>query len=535
MRRRGRASAGALLLLAALALFAQPALAEEAAPVVVAGREVAVLRGVSLGYNAKERAAASTFRIRDALAGGGPGAISVRDALEGKLLEIDGNGVLLLTSSDLDKLASETLESAVARAKERLTVVVAEDHERHDGRRLFVAAAEAAGFTLLAWGLFVALGRVRRWFRLRLDRDVAERLKQVKLGGAEHLAREPLLIALRFGFRLLFFVLYVGLFLAWLDALLTRFPVTRPLGEKLTQLLVDALATVGEGLLTAIPGLLVVVAIAMVTRLAARAFGAFFRRIETGAIEVPWLEADIAAPTRRIVVAALWLFALVMAYPYIPGSKSDAFKGVSVLVGLMISLGATGAVGQAASGLMLLYSRTIRAGEWVRIGDQEGLVTNVGMFATRLQTGSGVEIALPNSVVVGTTTVNFSRLGAGRGVLVETAVTIGYVEPWRQVEALLLLAADRTPALRKDPKPIVLQRSLSDFYVEYRLHAYSDDTAGRLHVLGALHASIQDAFNEFGVQILSPHYEEDPAQPAVVPREKWHLPPASPPDAPPKS
>ena len=223
-----------------------------------------------------------------------------------------------------------------------------------------------------------------------------------------------------------------------------------------------------------------------------------------------------------------------MAYPYIPGSKSDAFKGVSVLVGLMISLGATGAVGQAASGLMLLYSRTIRAGEWVRIGEHEGLVTNVGMFATRLRTGLGDEVSIPNAVVVGTTTSNYSRLGAGHGTLIETAVTIGYTEPWRQVEALLLLAADRTPALRKDPKPVVLQRSLSDFYVEYRLYAYTDEAANGLRIRAALHANIQDAFNEFGVQILSPHYLGDPTHPAVVPKEKWHLAPAPPAGGPPK-
>lgn len=530
MRRRGRVGVGTLLILGALALSAPAAGAEEPATVVVGGRDVAVLRGTVLGFSARERASNSVDRIKDALATGEAGAISVREALEGKLLELDGRGVLLLTATDLDTLASETLDAAVARAKERLALVVAEDHERHDGKRLLVAAAETAGATLLAWGLLVLLRRVARWIRGRLDGDVTERLKAVKLGGAEHFAREPLLVALRFGFRLLIFVLYVALTLAWLDAVLTRFPVTRPVGEKLAQLLVDALATVGEGLLSAIPGLLVVATIVVVTRLAARAFTGFFRRVEAGAIEVPWLDADVAPPTRRIVAAALWLFALVMAYPYIPGSKSDAFKGVSVLVGLMISLGATGAVGQAASGLMLLYSRTIRAGEWVRIGDHEGLVTNVGMFATRLRAGFGDEISIPNSVVVGTTTANYSRLGAGRGVLVETAVTIGYTEPWRQVEALLLLAADRTPSLRKDPKPVVVQTSLSDFYVEYRLYAYTDNAAGWLLVRGALHENVQDAFNEFGVQIMSPHYRADPPRPAVVPKEKWYLPPAVPPD-----
>ena len=534
MRGRGRTGTGVLLLFFALVLGVRSASAEESATVVVAGREVAVLRGTVLGYSAKERASAAVFRIRDALAGGGPGAISVREALEGKLLEIDRRGVLLLTPGDVDAITGETLDGAVARAKERLAVVVAEDHERHDTKRLLVAAAQAAGATLLAWGLLVVLRRVGRRIRERLDRVVAERLKSVKLGGAEDFAREPLLVGLRFGYRLLFFVLYAGLLLAWLDAVLTRFPVTRSVGEKLAQLLFDALATVGEGLLSAIPGLLVVVAIVLLTRLAVRAFGAFFHRIETGAIQVPWLEPDIAPPTRRIVIAALWAFALVMAYPYIPGSKSEAFKGVSVLVGLMISLGATGAVGQAASGMMLLYSRTLRAGEWVRIGDHEGRVAAVGMFATRLRTGFGDEIVLPNSVVVGTTTVNYTRLGGPNGILVETGVTIGYTEPWRQVEALLLLAADRTPALRKEPKPTVVQRALSDFYIEYRLYAYTDDAAGRIRVQAALHANIQDAFNEFGVQIMSPHYLGDPAKPAVVPKEKWHLAPAPAPDGPPK-
>jgi small-conductance mechanosensitive channel len=176
---------------------------------------------------------------------------------------------------------------------------------------------------------------------------------------------------------------------------------------------------------------------------------------------------------------------------------------------------------------MLLYSRTLRAGEWVRIGDHEGLVTGVGMFATRLRTGVGEEISLPNSVVVGTTTVNYSRLGGPNGILVETGVTIGFSEPWRQVEALLLLAAERTLSLRKDPKPFVVQKVLSDFYVEYRLYAYTDEAAGRIRVLAALHANIQDAFNEFSVQIMSPHYLGDPARPAVVPKEKWHAPPAS--------
>ncbi len=518
----------ALLATGASSETAPPPSAPEApAPVVVGGREIAILRARVLGYGPQERAAAAALRIRTVLDEGGKGVASLRDVPEGKLLELDGKGVFALVPGDVNKVAEETLEGEADRARSALALVASEDHERHDVRRLLVATAVALAATAVAWGLLVLLGRLRRRVGKTLDEKVSRRLEGVKLGGAEQLAREPLLYTLRQAYRVLTVLFQTAVVLVWIGVVLRLFPETRPVGEQFVRLVVQAVATVGSGLLASIPGLLVVIAIVVVTRLVAKGFAAFFRRVETGAIELAWLQPDLAAPTRRIVVALVWVFALVMAYPYLPGSQSEAFKGVSVLLGLMVSLGATGVVGQAAAGMMLLYSRTLRTGEWVRIGEHEGLVTSVGMFATRLRTGLGDEIVLPNSVVVGTTTLNFSRLAKGRGVLIETGVTIGYGEPWRQVEALLLLAADRTPEIRKDPAPFVVQKALSDFYIDYRLIAYTDAVDHRLRVLGALHANVQDAFNEFGVQIMSPHYLGDPARPAIVPKEKWHAPPAT--------
>ena len=513
----------------------RPAAAEESAQVVVGGREIATLRARLLGYSPKERAASASGRIRSVLEAGGEGVATVRDSPEGKLLQLDGKGVFALVPEDVNKLTEETLEGEADRARAALALVAKEDHERHDVRRLLIALATALGVTAVAWGLLVLIGRLRRWVGRTLDERVSRRLESVKLGGAEELAREPLLYTLRQVNRVVAILLEVLVVLLWLGVVLRRFPQTRVVGEQFARFLLNAVVTVGSGLLGSVPDLLVVIAIFIVTRFIAKGFDVFFRRIEKGTIQVAWVEPDIASPTRRIVVAVVWIFALVMAYPYLPGSKSEAFKGISVLIGLMVSLGATGAVGQAASGMMLLYSRSLRAGEWVRIGEHEGIVTSVGMFATRLRTGFGEEIVLPNSVVVGTTMLNYSRLGGGHGVLVATGVTIGYSEPWRQVEALLLLAADRTPEIRKDPPPFVVQRALSDFYIDYRLYAYTDEVAARLRVLGVLHANIQDAFNEFGVQIMSPHYLGDPALPAVVPKEKWHAAPARGPGAEPKA
>jgi small-conductance mechanosensitive channel len=187
-------------------------------------------------------------------------------------------------------------------------------------------------------------------------------------------------------------------------------------------------------------------------------------------------------------------------------------------------------VGQAFSGLILMYMKAFRAGDYVRIGESEGTVIAAGMFATKIRTGTGEEITLPNSGIMATATKNYSRAAPGTGYVVDTAVTIGYATPWRQVQAMLQEAARRTVEIVPTPPPTVRQTELSDYYVEYRLIAYTpaESPALRADVLNRLHANIQDVFNEYGVQIMSPHYVADPAAPQVVPREKWHQPPARP-------
>jgi len=222
----------------------------------------------------------------------------------------------------------------------------------------------------------------------------------------------------------------------------------------------------------------------------------------------------------------LWIFALIMAFPYLPGSGTDAFKGVSVVLGVMISLGSTTIVGQVFSGFMLLYARVFKIGDYVRIGDVEGTVEAQGLFATKITTPWNDELSIPNAVVASATLRNHSRSKRPGGPLLATRVTIGYDAAWRQVESLLLLAADRTEGLSKDPAPFVRHWSLQDFYVEYELNAHIGRPADRIAVLTALHANIQDAFNEHGVQIMSPHYLGDPESAKVVPPEKWYPAPA---------
>jgi small-conductance mechanosensitive channel len=271
-----------------------------------------------------------------------------------------------------------------------------------------------------------------------------------------------------------------------------------------------------------VPGLFVVAIVLVVTRIVVRLISAWLRAIEEGRAEAAWIHPETAQPTRRLATAVLWAFAAVVAYPYLPGSGSEAFKGVSVFLGLVVTFGSSGLVNQFMSGFVIMYSRSVRVGDFVRIGDVEGTVEKLGVLSTKIKTPWNEDVTIPNAVVVGQTTIDYSRTGdASTGLYTPTSVTIGYDAPWRQVHALLLQAATGTPGLRADPAPMVLQAGLEDFYVRYTLLVSLDRQSSRPFTLASLHAHIQDAFNEAGVQIMSPNYVFDPKAPKVVPKERW--------------
>ena len=374
---------------------------------------------------------------------------------------------------------------------------------------------------LVGWG--VVLG-VRR-----LDRRLGTVIDALPIGPQLHVFEmRPLLWnGLRRFLALVRLVALLALGYVWLGFVLRRFAYTRPWGDALAGYLVSAAERIGNGFVESIPSLITLLLIGLVTRATARVAGAWFRSVESGRIEVDWLEPAAAAATRRMITIGIWLFALTIAYPYIPGSGSEAFKGISVFVGLMLSLGSAGIVNQVVSGFVVLYSRAIRVGDFVRVGEHEGVVRELGSLSLRLVTRKHEEIIVPNSALAGTAVENFTRQLRERGALiVTTSVTIGYDTPWRQVQSLLLLAAERTSGLAPEPAPFVLQTALKDFYVEYQLNTPVADPRQRPFVLNELHKNILDAFNEFGVQIMSPNFEAQPEHKVWVPREQWHEAPA---------
>jgi small-conductance mechanosensitive channel len=227
----------------------------------------------------------------------------------------------------------------------------------------------------------------------------------------------------------------------------------------------------------------------------------------------------------RVLVVA---FAIVVGYPYLPGSQSEAFKGVSILLGIMFSLGSSTAIANIIAGYSLTYRRAYRIGDRVKIGDVVGDVAEMRLQVTHLRSPKNEEIVIPNSTIMNSHVINYSSLAAQHGLILHTTVGIGYETPWRQVEAMLIEAAGRTPGLLRKPPPFVLQKSLGDFAVTYEINVYTDQPQAGPRLYAALHRSILDVFNEYGVQIMTPAYEGDPEQAKLVPKDKWFELPARP-------
>ncbi|HEX5092231.1 MAG TPA: mechanosensitive ion channel domain-containing protein [Burkholderiales bacterium] len=514
-----------LAFIAALAPLALPAqeVVRQSAPVVIANRVIIELRGPIAGHTADERARNATARIEAALDADPNAEASYGETEEGTRVRLGGRLAFIVTKIDIDPDTGETMALVAREAIKRLEQAILERREQHSPGYLLKAAAYAAVATLVYALLVWGLARGSRWVAHQISAVADEKVRKLHMGSVRQIAQVAV--------AALAWTLGALASVSWVAYVLERFPFTRRWGENLASNLLKIAAEVALAIASALPGLLLVAIIFLLARAVIGLVRVFFLRVEYGRLELDWLDAETVGPTRRIFNMVVWLFAAAIAYPYLPGAQTEAFKGLSVLIGLMVSLGGASVIGQAFSGLILMYTRTFRRGDYVRIGEVEGTVVVLGMFATRIRTGLGEEITLSNAGIMAATVKNYSRVVEGAGYVLDTVVTIGYATPWRQVEAMLLEAAKRTADIAQDPSPVVRQTALSDYYVEYRLIAYTplEHPAPRIEVLGRLHGNIQDVFNEHGVQIMSPHYVLDPKEPQVVPKDQWYAAPAQPP------
>jgi small-conductance mechanosensitive channel len=496
-------------------------------PVMLGDQTIFYVRDVK-GYTAEERARTIAERVKRIAENHGIPVASVEASQYQQPITMvaAGNEMLMAVFEEDARAEGRTRQEVAAEYSEKLRSAIEKYRQDYSLKSILFGALYALVDMLLLLGALYALTRLYR----RVDKVIQAWVNSKKI--SIHIKSFELVRAERIGATLaaatkaIRFAIVLVLIYATLHAALSFFPWTRPVAGRLLSYVVVPFKTIGGAILSEIPDLIYLVVIVMVTVYVLKAMGLFFVEIEKESITFRGFYPEWAQPTYRICRLLVVAFGAVVAFPYIPGSNSPAFKGVSVFLGVLFSLGSSSAVANIISGYTLIYRRIFKVGDRVKIGDFVGDVVATRLQVVHLRTVKNEEITVPSSTIVNSHVTNYSALAKEKGLILHTTVTIGYDAPWRQVEALLLLAAERTPGLLREPPPFILQRSLDDFYVSYELNVYTDAPQAMLRIYTDLHRNIQDAFNEYGVQIMSPNYRGDPAEPKIVPREQWYAAPA---------
>jgi small-conductance mechanosensitive channel len=477
------------------------------APVVVSGKTLFSVHARLFTFSAEERAKAVAGKIawlsKEPLSR--IQAISVLD--EGNLTEIVSEDTVIMSVTDADARAAGESRQDLARAYMGPIRAAAESLQReYSLKTLLLAVLYTVLATAALFLLFKLFAVVFPKFYARLNTWRGVYIRSIRIQRLELLPAERITMLLQSLARLVRAALTLGLLYLYITLTLGFFPWTRGFSAILLGYVLWPVRTVGHGVLAYLPNLLFLVVILAVAYYIIKFVKFIFAAIGKGTITLPNFFPEWAQPTYKIARFLIIAFTAVVAFPYLPGSKSPAFQGVSIFLGLLFSLGSTSAIANVVAGTVLTYTRAFQVGDRVKIADATGDVIEKTLLVTRIRTIKNEDISMPNALVLGNHIVNYSSAAADKGLILHTTVTIGYNAAWRTVHKLLIDAALSTENILKDPKPFVLQTSLDDSYVSYQLNAYTEKPALMAATYSDLHQNIQDRFNDGGIEIMSPHY-----------------------------
>lgn len=503
----------------------------ETAPVVLDGETLFQVRGLS-AYPADVRAQKISKAIETFALDQSRSTQSLRLTDENGFTIIFAGNQLLMAVTSVDGRLEGGIEPQVlaqVNLKRIAEAVEAHREQRKPTNLLFAFFFALAGTAILAsgwWGL--------QWTFNRLDAAIERRYKtrvkdftvyKVLLFQADQMwtGFRGTLQACRF--LLMFLLLY-----AYLNFVFRLFPWTAHLGKDLFHIILDPLRVMAKGFIGAIPSLVFLVILVILLRSVLKLSKLIFFNLAMGRATFKGFDREWAWPTYKIFRLLVIAFGVVIGYPYIPGSSSDAFKGITIFIGVLLSLGSSSVIGNILAGYTLVYRRAFRVGDRVKIHDHVGVILERRILVTRLRTLKNEEVIIPNSEILNSHVVNYSSMAQEQGLILHITAGIGYETPWRQVEAMLLEAAARTPGALKEPPPFVLQLALGDFCVTYELNVSCNQPHEMEELYTLLSQNILDVFNEYGVQIMTPAYMADTEQPKIVPKDQWYSPPAKPPE-----
>jgi small-conductance mechanosensitive channel len=479
------------------------------ASVTIDGRTILLIYSPLAGLSPEERADGVEQRIQ--------GIARTRN-LQVNLIKVEDRGtwteivadntvIMAVTESDA-RAAGRPRAQLAAEYAEIIRRTVNTYREQHTWRNLIRACLFSFLATLILIVLLVLLVRVRRFTRRLLEywiHRAGEKFPQQSLPSRLALARYILVPLIGTGMIGLV-VATLALLEMYVTVVLAYFPSTRYASLKINRWTVSQLADLGQAIWAYLPNLVVLVIIGLASGYLIRLNRYLFKEIHNGTIQVHGFYPEWAEPTEKLVRLLILAATAVVIFPYLPGSSSPAFRGITVFLGVLLSLGSTSAVAHGVAGTILTYMRSFRVGDFVKIGDTIGEVVEKTLLVTRICTQKREIVTIPNGSVLGGVVLNYSSEARNQGVVFYTKVTIGYAAPWRKVHELLIAAALSTKDVSDSPRPFVLQSNLDDFYVSYELNAFTNHPENMQRIYSDLHQNIQDKFNEGEIEINSPHY-----------------------------
>ncbi len=482
-------------------------------------------------FSAPDRAAAISGRIKKLGGYFRYNSDSLTAALNEGTVDVMYGASIIVSVSENDALWDNTTSAELANSyKNKIDNAV----KHYKAETNIVTLAKEIALALLVIVVMVVLIRYTKklfgWVAGKIQAQEGKKISGIKIKNYTLFdARREVNVLLSLNAVLKWFFILLIIYIA-LPVLFGIFPWTKDLADTLFGYILTPVRKIVLALWNYLPNVITIIVIVIAFRYILKGIIFLKGEIEQGHLNIPGFYPDWANPTYQIVKVLVVAFMVIVIFPYLPGSNSPVFQGVSVFLGFLFTFGSAGSLSNIVAGLVLTYMRLFRVGDRVKIGEVTGDVIEKTMLVTRIRTIKNEIISIPNSTVMNSHAINYSSDAPDKGLIIHSTVTIGYDVPWRKMHDVLIDAALRTDLVLKEPKPFVLQISLDDFYVSYQINAYVREANKQAIIYSDLHQNIQDVCNEQGIEIMSPHYRADrDGNPAAVPAEylpKDYNPPA---------
>ena len=489
-----------------------PAPQQTGAPVVLGNKTLFYIQSKIASFSPQFRAQVISNRI-EAFAKETEISLDTLKTVDNKAIatvDIKAGAQTLMTITDVDAVAAGRSRQELAKQYlQSIRKSVTEFRDSYSIHSLLIGAVYTLIATIVLIASFTSITRSLPIIYRKLRQWRSTRIPAVRLLGTEILSSYRVVDLISEIIKFVRLALSLGILYLYIDLVLSFFPWTKGLAQILFGYFLTAINTLATNLFTYLPNLFFLGLIILFTSYVLKVVRFVFTEVERGHISFPGFDAEWAKPTYKLVQFLIFAFAATVAFPYLPGSGTPAFQGVSIFLGLLLSLGSSAAVANVVSGIILTYTRAFRVGDRVKIDDTTGDVTDKTLFVTRIRTPKNVVITLPNSSVLSSHIINYSAAASDpetTPLILHTTITLGYNVPWRKVHDALTKAALATSEILEDPAPFVLQTSLDEFYVSYELNAHTKNPGNMASIYSELHQNIQDKCNEVNIEILSPHY-----------------------------